>query len=144
MRVEAQIYEMIGQHPRLPKLIHWDRETCCLTMEHLENGNLKEHVLQNHQIITPQLRPQWSRQAAEALAVLRSFEAIDCDLSPRNFLLDSQFNLKIADFGGASLRSSDPSAIPATRFLRPEYDWNARPVFADDIFSLGSLIYFEK
>jgi serine/threonine protein kinase len=142
MRLEAQIYAIIREHPRLPKLVHWDRGTCCLTMEHLENGNLKEYVLQNHQNITHQHRLRWCRQAAEALAVLHTFDVIHCDVSPRNFLLDSQLNVKIADFGGASLRGSDPSATPATRFQHPGYDWNVPPVFADDIFSLGSLVYF--
>ncbi|PLB47751.1 kinase-like protein [Aspergillus steynii IBT 23096] len=142
MRLEAQIYSMIGEHPRVPKLIHWDPKTCCLEIEHLENGNLKELILQNHQNITPQHRLQWSKQAAEALTVLHRFEVIHCDLSPRNFLLDSQLNVKIADIGGASLCGSDPSATPATRFRHPDYDWNVFPVFGDDIFSLGSLIYF--
>lgn len=142
MRLEARIYAMIGEHPRMPKLIHWDQKTCCLEIEYLENGNLKEYILQNHQNITPQLRLRWSRQAAEALTVLHGFEVIHCDLSPRNFLLDSHLNVKIADFGGASLCGSDPSATPATRFRHPGYDWNVPPVFGDDIFSLGSLIYF--
>ncbi|RJE25230.1 STYKc [Aspergillus sclerotialis] len=140
MRIEAQIYAMIGEHPRVPKLIHWDQKTCCLEIEYLENGNLKEYILQNQQNITTQLQLRWSRQAAEALTVLHRFEVIHCDLSPRNFLLDLHLNLKIADFGGASLRGSDPSATPATRFRHPGYDWNTPPVFGDDIFSLGSLI----
>lgn len=142
MRLEAEIYKRIGENTRVPKFICWDHETCCLTMEYLENGNLKEYILQNHQNITTLLRLRWSRQAAEALAVLHNINVIHCDLSPRNFLLDSNLNVKIADFGGASLCGSEPSAVPATRFRHPEYDWNVPPVFEDDIFSLGSLIYF--
>lgn len=81
-------------------------------------------------------------QAAEALGVLRSYNVIHCDLSPRNFLLDADLNVCIADFGGASLSGSDPSATPATRFRHPRYDFNTAPIFQDDIFSLGSLVYF--
>lgn len=67
MRLEARIYSrIIGEHARVPKLIHWDPKTCCLEMEYLDNGNLKEYILQNNQEIIPQLRLQWSRQAAEA------------------------------------------------------------------------------
>ncbi|KAL4779036.1 kinase-like domain-containing protein [Aspergillus varians] len=99
MRLEAKIYALIGEDPYVPRMIYWSPETCCLTMEYLENGNLKEYT-------------------AKALSVLHDHQVIPCDLSPRNFL-DSDLNIKIADFGGASLC-----------------------VFGDDIFSLGSLIYF--
>jgi serine/threonine protein kinase len=74
--------------------------------------------------------------------VLQKHSVIHCDLSPRNFLLDSDFNVRIADFGGASLSGSEPSATPATRFRPPRYDSDATPVFQDDLFSLGPLIYF--
>ncbi|KAJ5093318.1 hypothetical protein N7456_009179 [Penicillium angulare] len=142
MRLEAQIYARIGSHQRIPKIIDWDLDSCCLTMEYLENGNIREYIRENHQNLTPQLRLRWSRQAAEALSVLHRFEVIHCDLSPRNFLLDSNLHVKLADFGGASLCGSEPSATPATRFRHPGYDYNAPAVFADDLFSFGSLIFF--
>ncbi|KAJ0414509.1 kinase-like domain-containing protein [Aspergillus carlsbadensis] len=142
MRLEAKIYAVIGNSPLVPRLINWDDETCCLEIEYLENGNLREYVRENNQTITIQLQIQWSLQAAEAIGVLHSHAAIHCDLSPRNFLLDSELNVRIADFGGASLCGSEPSATPATRFLPPGYDSNATPVFQVDLFSLGSLIHF--
>lgn len=57
-------------------------------------------------------------------------------------MLDLDLNLKISDFGGASLFGSELSAVAESRFRHPGFDWDARPTFQDDIFSLGSLIYF--
>lgn len=142
MRVEARVYVMIGNHSRVPRLICWDEEICCLTLEYLENGNLGDYIRQNYQNITLQLCIRWSRQAAEALTVLHNLNVIHCDLLLRNFLLDSYLDLKIADFGGASLCGLDLSATPAIRFRSPGYDWNVPLVSGDDIFGLGSLIYF--
>ncbi|PWY62437.1 kinase-like protein [Aspergillus eucalypticola CBS 122712] len=133
MRLDAKICAMIGEHPCLLKILSWDQETYCLTMEYLENGNLKECIQHNMPDITLQLRLQYA---------LHAHHIIHCDLSPRNFLLDSSLNVKIAGFGGASLCGSEPSATPATRVRPPGYDWNIPPVFGDDIFGLGSLIYF--
>lgn len=142
MRFEAQVYQRICGHPRVPKLIQWDPNTCCLTMEYLENGDLGEYIRRHGQELTTTHRLRWAKQAAEGLAVLHSVGVIHCDISPRNFLLDLDLNLKISDFGGASLFGSEPSAVAGTRFRHPGFDWDAPPTFQDDIFSLGSLIYF--
>ncbi|KAL4879319.1 kinase-like domain-containing protein [Aspergillus karnatakaensis] len=142
MRLEAKIYALIGDHPRIPKIINWDDETCCLTREYLENGNLKEYVRENGQTIALHDRIRWCLQATEGLSLLHGHNVVHCNVSPRNFLLDSDLNLRISDFGGASLSCSAPSATADRRFLPPGYDDDAPPVFQDDIFGLGSLVYF--
>lgn len=142
MRLEASIYEKIGTHRSIPRIIEWDPETCCLTMEHMENGDLREYVRKNYENITPERRYQWARQSAEGVSAVHSVGAVHCDISPRNFLLDGDLNLKISDFGGGSLSGSTPTAIASTRFLPPGFDEDKPPAFKDDIFSLGSVVYF--
>lgn len=142
MRFEAQVYQKLGQRPRIPRLINWDDNTCCLTIEHLSNGDLCEYFRQHEKDITMDLRLRWAKQAAEGVRLLHSNGIIHCDISPRNFLLDTDLNLKITDFGGSSLSGSEPSAVAETRFRYPEPDWDAPPSLKDDIFSLGSLLYF--
>jgi serine/threonine protein kinase len=142
MRTEARIYDVIGLHPRIPRLVEWDPEACCLTMEYLENGSLKEYMDTKSESMTPQLRHRWARQASEGLSVLHAAGVIHCDVSPRNFLLDGDLDLKIADFGGSSLLGSMPSAMAGTRYLWPEENWKDLPSLGDDVFGLGSLVYF--
>lgn len=142
MRLEARIYDAIGVHPRIPRIVSWDPETCCLTMEYLENGTLKDYITTKSAGLTPQLRQRWARQASEGLSALHAAGVIHCDISPRNFLLDGDLHLKIADFGGSSLAGSAPSAVAGTRFRYPISDWDAPARFEEDIFGLGSLIYF--
>lgn len=142
MRQEAAIYKNIGSHRSVPRMIEWDPDTCCLTMEYMENGNLREYNRKNQEHISPGLRHQWARQAAEGVSAVHSADAVHCDISPRNFLLDGNLNLKISDFGGSSLSGSTPTAFAGLRFLPPNFDEDATPCFKDDIFSLGSMIYF--
>ncbi|KAL5348411.1 hypothetical protein ACLOAV_006894 [Pseudogymnoascus australis] len=104
MRLEARICDAVGAHPRIPpripRIVSWDSETCCLTMEYLENGTLKDYIGSKSESLTPQLRQRWAKQASEGLSALHAAGIIHCDISPRNFLLDSDLHLKIADFGG--------------------------------------------
>jgi serine/threonine protein kinase len=142
MRIEAEVYEHLGDNPRVPKLISWDPDTCCLIMEYLENGDLATYIQEHGHGSTDELRLRWALQAAEGIAALHSIGVIHCDISPRNFLLGHDLDLKVADFGGVSISGSEPSAVAGTRFRYPQVDWNLPPQFDDDIFSLGSLIYF--
>ena len=91
MRVEARVYARIGEHPRVPRALHWDERTRCLEMEFLGNGDLKGYIQSHHHQgdIASQLRLRWCRQAAEALPVLHGVEVMHCDISPRDFLLDA-------------------------------------------------------
>jgi serine/threonine protein kinase len=142
MRLEARIYDAVGLHPRIPRIVSWDPKTCCLAMEYLENGMMKDYITTNSESLTPQLRQRWAKQASEGLSVLHAAGVIHCDISPRNFLLDGDLHLKIADFGGGSLAGSAASAVAGTRFRFPVSDWDAPPRFEEDVFGLGSLIYF--
>jgi serine/threonine protein kinase len=139
---EFEIYTRLGPHPRLVLIIDWDPEECVLTMEHMSNGSLKDFILARNDSISMPQRLQWAREAAEGLQLLHTANLIHCDINPKNFLLDNNLNLKIADFSGSSLDGYQPSACASDRFLLPGFDWRRQPVAQDDLFGLGSLIYF--
>lgn len=141
LHVYRRIHEVYGDHPRIPRVFKWYPETFCLTMEFLENGNLETFV-QEHPGISSMLRLKWAKQAAEGLQVLHSLDLIHCDVFPRNFLLDSEYDLKICDFSGSSWGGSELAVVTDTRYLHSHFDVRHRPLVGDDLFSLGSLIYF--
>lgn len=142
MRIEARVYKILGNHPRVPKLLSWDPETCCIRMEYVTHGSLKDYMDKNEEKLSPELRLRWAKQAAEGLALLHLHDILHCDISPRNFLLDENLDLKISDFGGVSISGAEPTATAGTRFRWPVMDWDIPPTAEDDVFSLGSLIYF--
>ncbi|KAF4631548.1 hypothetical protein G7Y89_g6586 [Cudoniella acicularis] len=142
MATEFQIYTRLGPHPRLVHIINWDPKECVLTMEYMDNGNLKDFILAKNDSISIPRRLQWAREAAEGLQILHAANVIHCDPGPKNFFLDNNLHLKIADFAGSSVDGYQPSACANQRFLPPDFDWRRQPLAQDDLFGLGSLIYF--
>lgn len=141
MITEMRIYQRVGPHPRLIRMLDWDPEDCSLTLENMANGSLREYLRANFKSISLHQRLIWAKQAADAVHVLHSADVIHCDVSPRNFLLGDDLDLRIADFGGSSLQGSKASACAPVRYTKPGLDWRAPPMIEDDIFSLGSMIY---
>jgi len=141
MATEARIYQQLGHHPRLARMVDWDPEQCTLTLEDMPNGSLRNYLEINHESVSPSQRLAWAKQAAEGVQLLHSTNVIHCDIGPRNFLVGADLSLRIADFSGSSIQGSQASACPGTRFTRPEFDWRTPPKIEDDLFSLGSTIY---
>ncbi|KAM3440036.1 hypothetical protein NHJ13734_003471 [Beauveria thailandica] len=139
MEIEAEAYRRIGDNARVPRLVHWDASSCCLTLEYLANGSLGSY-LQNHDQTTIQQRHAWMAQAAEALAAVHAAKVIHCDVAPRNFMLNDALELHIADFAGSSVCGSRPTIDVSPRYRRPGR--GPVPTYADDLFALGSVLYY--
>jgi serine/threonine protein kinase len=141
MMIEAEIYRRIGACQYIPRLIHWDPESCCLTLEYLDKGDLATYMRENPQI-PADIRQRWILQAAAAVKALHAVDVIHCDLTPRNFLLNSALDLHIADFAGSSVAGSAPTIVAGPRFQPPGWSWGRPVQKTDDIFALGSVMYF--
>ncbi|KAH7336498.1 kinase-like domain-containing protein [Rhexocercosporidium sp. MPI-PUGE-AT-0058] len=122
---EYAIYRKLGRHARLIRIFDWDLQDCALTMEYMPNGNLQAFLLVKNDTVAEIQRLRWVQEAAEG-----------------NFLLDEHLGLKIADFGGSSLAGSRPSACSGQRFSLPGKCWRDPPTVQDDLFALGTTIYF--
>lgn len=141
MRTEAEIYRKMGDCPYIPRLIGWDPESCCLTLEYLEKGDLATYMKETAWI-PAETRRRWALQAAASLLALHKADVIHCDIAPRNFLLNATLDLHIADFAGSSVAGSTPTIAAGPRFQPPGWSWHLPAEKSDDIFALGSVIYF--
>ena len=134
---EAEIYRRLGPHDRLVPMLGYSEEG--LVLEYMENGTLEDYLRKHHNVTMDQ-RLRWAQEAAEGLQLLHSHGIIHCDTKPRNFLLDTGLNLKIADFSGSCKKGSTPHASESTRYYLPR-DWKGPSTVATDLFALGSTIY---
>lgn len=139
--IENEIYRKLGRHPRLIRIVSWDRPDCILTMEYMPNGNLQAFLIKNDTVAEAQRR-RWVQQATEGVQLLHDADVLHRDINPKNFLLDAHLGLRIADFGGSSLAGSKPSACSGQRFSLPDKSWRDPPTAQDDLFALGITIYF--
>ncbi|KAH7158024.1 kinase-like domain-containing protein [Dactylonectria estremocensis] len=139
--IEAEIYQRLGDCPYIPKLIDWDPEPCCLTIEYLENGDLAK-FMKKTTYIPVEVRQRWALQAASAVKELHAADVIHCDMMPRNFMLNAALDLHIADFAGSSVAGSTPTVAAGPRFSPPVQNSEHRAERRQDIFALGSLMYF--
>lgn len=144
LTTEATIYQLLGKHPRLIDIRSWDATQHALVMEYMPNGTLKQYISNNYKQIPQQEQLRWARQAAHGLKLLHASTVLHCDVGPHNFLLDADFNLKIADFSGSSVNGSSATICPSIRYRAPDPTWKPGkpPTAEEDLFSLGSLLYF--
>lgn len=141
---EAKIYQRLGEHPRLVTIRSWNPEQHRMVMEFMPNGTLKKYIEDHNGDISEQQRLRWAQQASEGLQLLHQYGILHCDVGPHNFLLDAALDLKITDFGGSSVDGSCASVCPGLHYLLPDPEWKPGnpPTLNEDLFSLGSLLYF--
>lgn len=142
MEREYNVYRFIGPSRFIPKLIDWDNESKSLVLEDYANGDLETYLRSHHDTDT-NTRRKWALQAALALESLHNVGVIHQDVTPRNFLLDKNLDLGICDFAGSSFPGNTVlESAPGPRYQSRAWDREYIPTQADDIFSLGSSLYF--
>lgn len=72
-------------------------------MEHVSGGELFDYLVKKGRL-TPKEARRFFRQIISALDFCHSHSICHRDLKPENLLLDEKNNIKVADFGMASLQ----------------------------------------
>jgi serine/threonine protein kinase len=148
---EASILKSINSH-RVVKLhspaygtIIGSHTSCVLALEYCEGGELFEYV-QDAGRFHDDLARYYFRGIVEAVAACHSVGVAHCDLKLDNILLDSNFQVKLADFGLATAIGSSDGLIEAYQgtksYMAPEIQahlpYNG---FAADIFAMGVCLF---
>ncbi|TKC34097.1 hypothetical protein EI555_011086 [Monodon monoceros] len=107
MKVEREIAILkLIEHPHVLKLhdVYENKKYLYLVLEHVSGGELFDYLVKKGRL-TPKEARKFFRQIISALDFCHSHSI--WDLKPENLLLDEKNNIRIADFGMASLQVGD-------------------------------------
>ena len=135
------------RHRNLVQLIDWchDQGEFMLVYEFMPNGSLDRHLFSRTSCLQWTLRYSIAKGLASALLYLHE-EWEQCvvhrDIKSSNVMLDSNFNIKLGDFGLARLMehgiNPKTTGIAGTLgYLAPEYVSSGRASKRSDVFSFG-------
>ncbi|XP_052426071.1 serine/threonine-protein kinase BRSK1-like isoform X1 [Carassius gibelio] len=109
MKVEREIAILkLIEHPHVLKLhdVYENNKYLYLVLEHVSGGELFDYLVKKGRL-TPKEARKFFRQIISALHFCHSHSICHRDLKPENLLLDERNNIRIADFGMASLQVGD-------------------------------------
>ncbi|GAB6026005.1 hypothetical protein CHUAL_011970 [Chamberlinius hualienensis] len=105
-KVEREIAIMkLIEHPHVLSLtdVYENKKYLYLVLEHVSGGELFDYLVKKGRL-TPKEARRFFRQIISALDFCHSHSICHRDLKPENLLLDEKNNIRIADFGMASLQ----------------------------------------
>ncbi|ONI12624.1 hypothetical protein PRUPE_4G175700 [Prunus persica] len=135
------------RHRNLVQLIGWchEKKELMLVYEFMPNGSLDSHLFKEKGLLTWQIRYSIAQGLASGLFYLHE-EWEQCvlhrDIKSSNIMLDSNFNVKLGDFGLARLvdhgKQSQTTNVAGTRgYMALEYVTTGKASMESDIYSFG-------
>lgn len=146
-KVEREIAIMkLIEHPHVLGLydVYENKKYLYLILEHVSGGELFDYLVKKGRL-TPKEARRFFRQIISALDFCHSHMICHRDLKPENLLLDEKNNIRIADFGMASLQiegSMLETSCGSPHYACPEvirgekYDGRRA-----DVWSCGVILY---
>ncbi|KPP63470.1 hypothetical protein Z043_118270 [Scleropages formosus] len=136
---EIAILKLI-EHPHVLKLydVYENNRHLYLVLEHVSGGELFDYLVKKGRL-TPKEARKFFRQIISALDFCHSHAICHRDLKPENLLLDEKNNIRIADFGMASLQVGDrllETSCGSPHYACPEVIRGALPFDHDNLRQL--------
>jgi len=141
---ESIVQTKLLDHPHIVKLLTVDiiDNNVLMVMEYINGINMEKllddkHKLQINEAVL------YFNQILSALNFAHKHKVIHRDIRPSNILLDENNNVKITDFGTATIINEKQYAttkIGSPPYMAPE-QFEGRAGFASDIYSAGCLFY---
>uniref|UniRef100_A0A0D3FLL4 non-specific serine/threonine protein kinase n=1 Tax=Oryza barthii TaxID=65489 RepID=A0A0D3FLL4_9ORYZ len=119
---------------------------CCVVVEYLAGGTLKQYLIKNsRRKLAYKVVVQLALDLARGLSYLHSRKIVHRDVKTENMLLDTQRNLKIADFGVARVEAQNPKdmtgATGTLGYMAPEV-LDGKPYNRKcDVYSFGICLW---
>ncbi|XP_046356807.2 serine/threonine-protein kinase BRSK2-like isoform X2 [Haliotis rufescens] len=147
MKVEREIAIMkLIEHPHVLGLydVYENKKYLYLILEHVSGGELFDYLVKKGRL-TPKEARRFFRQIISALDFCHSHNICHRDLKPENLLLDEKNNIRVADFGMASLQvegSMLETSCGSPHYACPEVirgeKYDGRKA---DVWSCGVILY---
>lgn len=120
--------------------VGWNAEPPYYVMEYVENGSLGDLLAKGPLSVDETVRI--AKQVCLALVEAHGAGVLHCDLKPDNVLLDSQFQVRLCDFGQSRMSHEQSPALGTLYYMAPEQaDLNAVPDARWDVYAVGALLY---
>ncbi|CAJ0951132.1 unnamed protein product, partial [Mesorhabditis belari] len=146
-KVEREIAIMkLIEHPNVLHLydVYENKKYLYLILEHVSGGELFDYLVRKGRLMSKEAR-KFFRQIISALDFCHAHNICHRDLKPENLLLDERNNIKVADFGMASLQvegSMLETSCGSPHYACPEVirgeKYDGRKA---DVWSCGVILY---
>ena len=146
-KVEREIAIMkLIEHPHVLHLydVYENKKYLYLMLEHVSGGELFDYLVRKGRLSSKEAR-KFFRQIISALDFCHAHNICHRDLKPENLLLDERTNIKVADFGMASLQvegSMLETSCGSPHYACPEVirgeKYDGRKA---DVWSCGVILY---
>ena len=134
-------------HPNIIRTFEYfeDNGVCGLAMEYVEGGDLLD-LIEASAPMSFEIIRGLLKQVCAGLNAIHAKGIVHRDIKPENILVTKDFQIKIADFGIASLSGRSRATVAgnlvgALDYLSPEYINTGRFDHRSDLYAVGALAF---